>query len=343
VLRFRSAIFLGITSILVKGDSITLKNGDRITGDIQKLEQRRLSVKTDYAGTVNIDARAVDQIALTERAFRVEAENGLRVSGRLEAAGGTLMIQTDDSPLPVPLLRVSALAPAEEQALPGGFWQRLEGASDLGYSLTRGNSRLNQSSLGLNVKYRAEKYQVRGELASLFSRQSDAPTTSRHGASFRYDRYLGTQAFAFTLAGFERDDRQRLDLRSNLGGGLGWKIRKTLRSELSLLGGFTFTNENFREVEGEELPPRRSSGEALVQLDFETATLGRLLLISKLSVHPNLVERGRYRLVYDGGIRVPLISRFTWNLRLFDRFDSQPPLKVQRNDYGVISSFGVSF
>jgi hypothetical protein len=33
----------------------------------------------------------------------------------------------------------------------------------------------------------------------------------------------------------------------------------------------------------------------------------------------------------------------TWSVKLFDRFDSEPPLDVQRNDYGIVSAFGFSF
>ena len=334
-------MLLGLRIPACLADTITLKNGDRITGEIQKLEQRRLSVETDYAGTVTIDWRSVGQIT-SQRPFEVEAESGLRMKGPIQASAETLVVLTHAARVSVPFLLVAAMAPIEEPDQKG-FWEHLEGSSDLGYSLTRGNSRLNQSSLGVSLKYRTAKRQFQGELASLFSQQSDVPSTSRHVASVRYDHYLSAQAFAFSLTGFERDDRQRLNLRSNLGGGLGWKIRKTLQTELSLLGGFTFTNENFRLLEPEDRLPRASTGEGLLQMDFETVTLGRLRLTSKLSLHPNLRERGRFRVVYDGGMRVPLVSRFTWNLRLFDRFDSQPPLNVQRNDYGLISGFGIGF
>jgi hypothetical protein len=30
-------------------------------------------------------------------------------------------------------------------------------------------------------------------------------------------------------------------------------------------------------------------------------------------------------------------------VKLFDRYDSEPPLEVMRNDYGVVSAFGFTF
>jgi hypothetical protein len=67
------------------------------------------------------------------------------------------------------------------------------------------------------------------------------------------------------------------------------------------------------------------------------------VLTSKTSAFRNFFGPARYRITFDGGLRVPLAGPFTWNLRWFDRFDSRPPKGVVRNDYGVISSLGLAF
>ncbi len=71
--------------------------------------------------------------------------------------------------------------------------------------------------------------------------------------------------------------------------------------------------------------------------------LGPFRASTRLAGNPNLVDLGRYRLALESGLRLPLVGRFSWNIRFFDRFDSRPPSKVKRNDYGIISGFGVSF
>jgi hypothetical protein len=60
-------------------------------------------------------------------------------------------------------------------------------------------------------------------------------------------------------------------------------------------------------------------------------------------VYPNLIDTGRVRLTLDGGITMPVAGRMNYNLRWFNRFDSRPQQAVQRNDYGLVSSFGVAF
>jgi hypothetical protein len=53
---------------------------------------------------------------------------------------------------------------------------------------------------------------------------------------------------------------------------------------------------------------------------------------------------GRYRIEYDAAAHVPVVAGFVWKVSLFDRYDSEPPsAEVLRNDYGLVSTFGVSF
>jgi hypothetical protein len=184
---------------------------------------------------------------------------------------------------------------------------------------------------------------MKGSITSLFSKQDDAEPTSRQTLDLRYDRFLSPKAFAFALSSFERNDRLRLSLRSRLGGGFGWKLVKSTESELSLLGGFTYINEQFRDADSGMSLPRQSSGEALGGIELATTRFSGVRLGTKLLVLPNLLDGGRYRIEYDSSVRVPLFSSMTWSMTLFDRFDSQPPLDVQRSDYGLVSAFGFSF
>lgn len=323
-----------------RADTVILSNGDRLTGEIQKLEERRLELKTDYAGVLKIDWRKVERIS-TAAEHLVETGSGLRLSGLLRESPAGLEVAAGEETRVLALANVVRITPVREPA-PGGFWRDLTGAADIGYSLTRGNSVVTQSSVSLNSSYRAPAFKWVVNLTSLFSRQLDAPSTSWHTGSTRLDLFLTPRAFAFSLAGLERDERQLLNLRATLGGGLGWKLLNSERYELSLLGGANFLNEDFRRQDPAS-PAGGSSGEALLGLNLEKARFGRLDFWTRFSVHPNVVEAGRYRMLLDSGVRLPVISRFTWSLRLFDRFNSDPPPLVKRNDYGLISSLGVTF
>lgn len=337
----RVSVVLALGALTASADTVIFQNGDRLTGDIQRLDNQQLILKTGHAGTVTIDWKTVARLS-SERLFRIETESGKRIEGALRDSVATVQVITPEGDIVVPAASVISLGPPPA---PGRetIMSKLHGAGDLGFNLTRGNNRFDQASLAASAEYRAPGYKVRGDLTSLFSEQSGAAPTSKHLGSLRWDQYISPTAFTFTLGSVERDDRQNLRLRLNLGGGLGWKIISTRRSELSILGGATFVQERFAGQAADDPDKRGASGEGLAGLSLDKARFRRVQFLSKLSVYPNLVDQGRYRLTFDGGIRVPLVSRLTWNLSVFDRFDSRPPRDVQRNDYGLINGFGLTF
>ena len=331
-------ILLAATS--ARTDTVVLTNGDRLTGEIQKLADGKLSLKTGYAGDVHIDWKVVDQLT-TDGAVEVETHSGKRYRGTIRSSPQGFEITSANVTKTVAAPLVVGLIPVSEDGGPS-FWERLEGNVDIGYNLTRGNSRLTQSSVDLGGEYRKAGYKVQARASSLFSRQNDAAATSRQSANLRYDKFLGPRLLAFALGGLERNDRKRLNLRSTAGGGVGWRLQKTQNSELSVLVGLTYTNEQFH-ADAAGIAPGDSFGEGLLGLEWNTRPLHSVHFTTSVALRPSLAGSGRYRIEYDSSVRIPLIRRLTWSLSLFDRFDSDPPIAVQRNDYGLVSAFGFAF
>ncbi len=330
------------TSTHLSADTVTVANGDQLHGEVVKIEKDKLFLKTDYAGTIQIDWKQVRDVDAASF-FEVEVETGRRYQGSVRRIGETLAIQNEDVEISVQTPTVISAVRMEEGAEPPGFWKTLRGSIGVGYSFTRGNATQTQSSLAASGNYRREKYQLQGDLNSIFSRQEEAETTSRHALNGRYDRYLSERAFAFGLTGFERNDRQRLDLRSRFGGGFGWKAKRTPKVEFDLLGGATVTNEQFRAENGDILP-QETTGEGLLGFEWKSTQIKGVRLSTRLTGHPNLVQSGRYRVEYDSTARIPLVAGLTFSLSLFDRYDSDPPRQdLKKNDYGLVTNFGFAF
>ena len=311
--------------LLLLADIVQFQNGDRLSGEIQKLENRRLTLKTAHAGTVTIDWDSVARVS-SDRPLRLETSSGKRLDAPLRESQAATMIAIG----PVSKPGSSKHLPAEG---------KLAGHADFGYNLTRGNTSLDQSSFAA-AEYRMPAYRIKTEVTSLFSGQPGAADLSKHSGSVRLDYFLTPKAFSFGLGGLDRDDRENLRLRGNFGGGLGWKIVQSPHTELSLLSGATFVHERFARAD----PGRAAAGgEGLAALTLDKAEFHRVQFTSRLTVLPNLIDSSRYRVTFDGGVRVPLASRFTWGVRLFSRYDSRPQQDSRREDYGLIQSFAVRF
>ncbi len=321
--------------------TVMLKNGDRLTGEVRGLADGKLAMKTAYAGTVSIDWTQIQRMT-SDGNVSLELETGRRYRGTIERLGQRVTVVREDTEIVLSTRDIVSMVPMKDEE-PPSFWQILQGTVDVGYSLTRGNSSQTQSSLAGSAKYRSETYELRAGVSSIFSEQNGARSTSRHALDGRFDRYWSPRTFNFVLTGLERNDRQNLDLRTKVGGGLGWTLVKSQDTELSILGGFTFTNEQFRREPDDLEDPTRSSGEGLAAIEWATKLWNRIELTNKMAILPNLTETGRYRIEYDSTVRVPVLRRLSYSLTFFDRFDSDPPSDVKRNDYGLVSAFGVAF
>ena len=324
---------------LSRADTVFLNNSDRLSGEIQKLEGKHLYLKTAYAGIVEIDWTMVQSIS-SDRELRISMQNGMILSGTLQNTTGGILVSSVSPDTPILPRDVKAIsAPVKEET----FRDHLDGSIELGYSLSGGNSPLNQSSVAASAEYQSERLHVQTDLSSLFSKQAPAESTSTHSASARVDWYLTPGAFVFALGGLDRDNRQLLNLRTTLGAGMGWQIAHTRDLQLSLLGGLTFVNESYSGGDAAHPGHPESTGEALAGLSLDRLQWGRLRFTGKMSIFPSILDQGRVRAVMNTGVRMPVVSRLIWSLRLFERFDSRPVLAVKKHDYGLISSFGFSF
>src|SRR5207253_5703273 len=132
--------------------------------------------------------------------------------------------------------------------------------------------------------------------ASLFARNRTGGvsiTTAeaiRGGA--RYDRNISKRLFGFGLIDLEHDKFQRLDLRSVLGGGLGFHARKTERTRLDLFTGGSYNREKF------STGLTRNSGEALLGEELSYKLSAVTSVTQRAVVFPNLSEFGEYRFAF---------------------------------------------
>lgn len=195
--------------------TVLLQNFDRVSGEIQKLEGKRLSLKTGYAGLIEIDWTMVQGIN-SDQVLQFTMQNGMVLTGTVQNAEEGMQVSAAPS-IPILPHDIKAISkPVQEETL----GNRLSGAIEFGYSLTRGNSQLSQSSVTANGEYHSTNVRVQTDITSLFSKQAPAQPASAHSLSTRIDYYLTPRAFVFTLDGLERDDREFLNLRTSLGGGM---------------------------------------------------------------------------------------------------------------------------
>jgi putative salt-induced outer membrane protein len=332
-----AAIFLLCPGVFA--DQITLKNGDRLTGDIIKSDDKIIVIKSEFAGEVSIQWAAVDTITSTQT-LHVGLKDGQTVVGTLSSKDGKVQMQTKDAGAILTAKdSIVVIRSDKEQASYDAALNRLQhphladfwgGFVDAGLSATRGNSDTLSFVLGAKAVRAAPSDKITVYMNSIFAKNSTSGTsvTTAHAITggIRGDMNVNTKLFAFGFTDFEFDQFQRLDLRNVLGGGAGYHAVKTKRTVFDLSAGgaydqaFYSTGVNLRTGEvvlGEELSYQFSS---------------RSNLSEQLQFFPNLSDTGQYRGTFDSSITTRLNSWINWQITFQDRYVSNPIPGTKNND-----------
>ncbi len=324
-----------------KDDVVVMKNGDRLTGEIRGLQNGELSFKSEYmTQSVRLDWNRVERLESQDK-FIVALADGRRYAGRIEKIGGEKATKSEFRIISdAASLKVSQLEIITIQQREGSFWKQLTGSIDYGFSFTGDNSQAT-SSLSGDVAYNAPVYAIDLSTSSQITAQSKGPNTARYTFDGKFTRMLTQNWLYAGLFDALKSDRQRLNLRTTYGGGLGRRLIRTDKTSLMALGGMVYTHENYFPEAGIE--PIRSNGESFLGLAFSTFRFRTMDISSNAVVFPSLTDPGRVRLSTQSNLRIEVVRHLFWDFSLYENFDSRPPINAPRNDVGITTALGWKF
>ncbi|MGH8621536.1 MAG: DUF481 domain-containing protein, partial [Burkholderiales bacterium] len=318
-----------------KTDTVVLRNGDRITGEVKSLDRGKLSYSTDDMGTLAIEWDKVVRIT-SRHYFEVELESGRRYFGALARAArdSEMVVAVAEFSDTLDLAAIVRIYPIE-----ASFLRRINGYLDVGFTFQRAN-RVSQFTLASQVDYRTQQWLARLKLSSYFQGQEQVEGTSRNSASLLTQRTLRERWLAWGSGGLEQNEELGLDLRTLLGAGAGRFLVQTNHTVFQVVGGLTYTHEAFSTgTSASNLESLLATELAFFRLDRPKTDLR-----TALAVYPSLTDLGRVRLELDVRLAYEVLKDFTVSLTLFDDFDSRPPGQDgTTNDFGTTLSLGWTF
>lgn len=326
----------GVAFARDKTDVLILDNGDRITGEIKKLQHGRLQISTDRMGLIDVEWEGVVAVE-SNYEFQFDRANGQRLSGRIAkgSEAGYLVVEGDGESVSILRDLIIRISQLEES-----FRDALSGSMTFGYSFTKASD-VAQLNLGFRVRHRNLIRSFALEGSTIITDDEATETTQRSDLRLSRTRFRSNRWFNAYLIGFESNDELGLNLRSSFNASIGRFLRQSNTSELAVLGGLVASNEslandvssqdNLEGVLGLEYS-RYSFSEPNVDMSF------------KMAVYPSLTDSGRIRGQLDAGIRRELISDLFWDLTFYETYDNKPPSGSESTtDYGVVTSVGWSF
>ncbi|WP_129645170.1 DUF481 domain-containing protein [Peristeroidobacter agariperforans] len=320
-----------------KADVLTMRNGDRLTGQIVVMQFGKLSLKTDYLGTATIEWLDIAR-AESPQQFIVEDLRGRYFSGSLVASGidRRIVVRADDGTMTALGLDEIERVYADETI----FWNRLSGSFSVGFDYAKATE-ISTVSGNFDTTYRAPEFRWNVSADINSTKDPEQGTIDRHSLGFTYQWLLRQQRFISGLGLLERNEETGIDARLQLGAAYGEYFRQTSKSELSGMLGLALTREWATGSEDSQESIEGIVGGNWRIFKFNSPTVS---MNSAALLFPSLTDSGRYRTNLNLSLRRELVKDFYLDLSFYHAYDSEPPdANAENSDYGLTTSLGYSF
>ena len=335
-----------VFSASVYADEVYLSDGSKIVGQIVSQVEGNLTIVTEHAGELTIDASAITGFA-ADRAMNVQLESGDRITGTptLDAEGqqfvssealGRVAVPADtqvtamwEAGTPSPVLaaqrsQVEALE-AEIEQFRNPWSSRLE----LGLSGSTGNNERLSLNARVSAKREVENERLYLSASGFYSEENNARTKNEILGEARLERDISDRFFVYGKGGLEYDEFENLDLRSTLTAGLGYFVIKEGHHEFKLRGGVGYQHETFADGTNDD--------DVILDLgyDYRIDLNSYLRFTQSLTFYPSLEDPASdYRLMVETAGEVPLSGDEAWKLRMGVKndYDAQPRPGIERLD-----------
>ena len=337
-----TALCLASTAV---ADEVHLTDGSKIVGKVAQIAGGKVTVKTEFAGDLTIDAAKVKGIT-TDAPVNVQVQSGERAVGKLEYDAGANQQNVSGElagKKAVPVAQVASVWPqgAEDPAIAElkakePHWKlRL----DLGLNGETGNS----DRFSLLGKVEAKRVAPGDRLtlygSARYSHENGQDTASEFiaGASLEVD--INDRLYWYLRGEFEADDFENLDFRATLTGGVGYFFIKEKITEFKGRVGAGYQFESFQNGTNTEQVVLEFG------IDYRRDITPWLSYEHHTTVYPSLEDIRDFRLVMENLVAIPLTNDKMWKLKIGvkNQYDGDTNPGVRGLDTYYFATLGVDF
>lgn len=319
-----------------KNDTIYLKNGDRITGELKKFEYGLLTLSTDAMLKVYIEFDKINTI-YSAKYFEMRTNSGVRYFGHLMKSNtsASLNIITKTDTIPKPLWDIVQITPIKRT-----FFQKIDGTVDFGLTYTKA-SNVFQYSANLQATHRTINYATRFNVSSILTDNGDSGISRNNDIGIGVTRYLPNKWFARVSTLGQQNTELDLDMRLQAGAGAGYDFVRTNSVRFYGLAGMVVNHE--KTIATTEVS---NNIEALLAAQFKWFQYRhpKIDITSNFELYPSLTINNRVRFEYDIAAKYEIVRDLFFNLQFYVSSDTKPATgESAKSDWGVITSIGYTF
>jgi len=234
------------------GGQITLKNGDVITGKISAFDGSEYTVETDYIdGEFKVSADDVADIK-TDTVMDVQYTDGEVMTGTLGMKDGAVVVVDESGDqTPIDVARIDEVAEVED-------WFQWDADVHIGLSGAEGNTKnsLFHADASLEPQWGPNRFRFYGQLneGTTTDQTTDVKSTTESNwrLLFQYNRDLSYRWYLFAANQWDSDKLMRLNARTSVAGGAGYKIWQEDYRDWWIELGPAYVHENWKNPTDDE-------------------------------------------------------------------------------------------
>lgn len=317
-------------SAFSQNDTIVLTNGDRLIGEIKKMDRSVLSIETPYSDSdFKVKWKKVKSIKSTEN-FLVTASDGTRykIEGIDTNNEDNALILKDDNGL-VGIRDIVFIKPVKDD-----FVSRLNASISVGFNLSKA-SNLSQLSVASTLGYTSDFYSIKTTFNSVRSNQDNVEEIQRTFGELSFNYFLKRDNFLIFQSEYLSNSEQQLKLRMTNKLGFGKYFIHNNRMYFGGTLGVAYNSENYNASEDD-----RKSGEVYASLEVNLFDFNDLSLVSGITTYPSLTEKKRIRTDFNLDLKYDLPLDLFVKLSFNYNYDNKPIEGASYDDYVVITTVG---
>lgn len=346
-------------------DVIVFKNGDQLTGTLERGVGDSVVFKSDVAGEITVSIDKIKELR-ANGGFVVlkkqeEVTRTSKKAGEITYADNAITVTNPSgAPETVPVkdlaFMIDAATYTKEVTANPGIWSGWKGSVTGGATLIRSTQDGTNLNAGIalvralpSVPFLPARTRTTFDLLETYGKltqptipQTTPPTptsiaeTNIFHTDFEHDRYFSPRVYA--LAGFSIDHNfsQGLNLQQIYGGGLGWTIVKDPKQELDIKADVHYERQNFQ-------PPTVSEdliGSTFAE-NYRRNLPAKLIFTESGSFIAAWNLLNDYSALAGVGLQLPVYKRFAANINASDDFLNEPAFGYKKNSFQFVT--GVTY
>ncbi len=336
---FISLIFFFLMAEGAIADKVILENGDTLTGTIEKMTDGKLTFKTDYAGTIEIQMGKVKQI-ISDNPLTVHLTSGEILTGKIRPAEKGKIVVEPSPERGATTIEMQKIASIN---LPSKKLPKWHGSVAAGGYIQSGNIERAGASFSAEVLRKTESDRIKLRYIFNYAEDHDEVTTRNHYGEVKYDYFFTKKFYGFVGTELLNDKFNDTKLKTFIGPGIGYQLWDDPVKSLLFEAGLSYFNwDRYEGLDEDGISGRFG-------FDFKYNIFKWLTFTNRYVLYPTIGKGGIFFWRNEAALNIPLGEIPSlggrWSLRFGNIIDynSNPAPDFKRTDIQWTGGLQFSF